>query len=773
MTSERLRTYTLVFFSSAALFSLQIILPTVLSLFTGKLVAGPMLLPLILCGFFLGSFIFLKAYKPIYTSLAVIGFPISLVFAFSLLFMKVNFFFSIAAFTIPLSMLGYIIAYGIASQKAIYAYIVDLAGGVFGTLLTLGCLPYFGGEYVILGVIFLFLFLGSALCITFKKLHLLLLVSLSLSLLMLGSKKINFAKYLADERHLGLPHLSNFANRDSVDFVLTNWTDNHRVDVLKGPVRFWDPDFFSENPLKTDEDYGLFFNGHYFGRTHQNKDTPQNIKIYHHLRNHPKVAIVGTAGGTDIFTSLKQGAVSVTAIEISTATVKAMLGPLHEVSGQVYSKAELFNEDGRTFFERTDQKFDVIDIATTSSMATRLASLVDTSFLHTKEAIRLYTDKLTPTGLIYQHIWHNSNLPNFSPIPLFMTYVSALKDLKLSPKKHLRVLQESTGPWHTGFSKFIFILSRSGFTREDDQTLSAYKDSKSKNNISLRQSFPQIENSFPFSKEFTEVAKNFNGKSETFLGFHLITDDYPFNRYIEHFSKTLKRIIFAILCFSISILVFAYYKNHQSFKCTVSSPLDFIGLVAAATIGFSSATIEVFFIYKFSIPLGSQGIALNVVLLSMLAGGILTSFFFKNRRPFFFLPLFAFGLLLFYLISTNSNLIQLLTPLNYSVKVLVVLLSSTLFSLFCSGFFAHLLVKADQEGIDRPIVIFLVNGLAMVISAPIALWITFQHGFKTLAVTTSFSLSLTFLIILVFHFLLIPKRPLTKVQDFSQGTKKK
>ena len=127
------------------------------------------------------------------------------------------------------------------------------------------------------------------------------------------------------------------------------------------------------------------------------------------LLDRPKVAVVGPGGGGPVLLARLHGASSVTAVELDANVIELMRGPLHALGGDVYDApgVTVICAEGRSFFETTGERFDLIDLALVDSLAASAAgtNALNESYLYTVEAFRTYLRRLTDDGMLSVTRW--------------------------------------------------------------------------------------------------------------------------------------------------------------------------------------------------------------------------------------------------------------------------------------------------------------------------------------------------------------------------------
>jgi spermidine synthase len=127
--------------------------------------------------------------------------------------------------------------------------------------------------------------------------------------------------------------------------------------------------------------------------------------VGYQLRRPQTVGIIGPGGGRDILTALKAGASEVDAVELNGAIVEALSSPtFRDFTGDVYHLpgVNAIVSEGRSYFTRTEDSYDLLQISLVDSWAATSAGAyaLSENYLYTVEAFRLYYDRLGEDGLI-------------------------------------------------------------------------------------------------------------------------------------------------------------------------------------------------------------------------------------------------------------------------------------------------------------------------------------------------------------------------------------
>ncbi|MGE0813654.1 MAG: hypothetical protein AB7O93_09940 [Vicinamibacterales bacterium] len=128
----------------------------------------------------------------------------------------------------------------------------------------------------------------------------------------------------------------------------------------------------------------------------------------YHLRKGGRVAVVGVGGGRDVLAAIWSGSPSITAVEINNNVV-ALLTEYHRRFTRLadHPGVTLVHDEGRAFLTRSPDQFDVLQMSLVDTWAATGAGAFTLSEngLYTREAWRIFLDRLTPTGLISVSRW--------------------------------------------------------------------------------------------------------------------------------------------------------------------------------------------------------------------------------------------------------------------------------------------------------------------------------------------------------------------------------
>lgn len=120
--------------------------------------------------------------------------------------------------------------------------------------------------------------------------------------------------------------------------------------------------------------------------------------------------IIGPGGGRDILTGLLFQANSITGVELNPAIIAAARDVFGDYAGRVYDypQVELAIEDARTYLMRHDRQYDLIQASLIDTWAASSAKAfaLSENGLYTEEAFRTYYYRLTDRGMVSYSRWY-------------------------------------------------------------------------------------------------------------------------------------------------------------------------------------------------------------------------------------------------------------------------------------------------------------------------------------------------------------------------------
>ena len=266
-------------------------------------------------------------------------------------------------------------------------------------------------------------------------------------------------------------------------------------------------------------------------------------------KKNPKVLIIGSGAGDEIFESLIIGASSITAVELNPIIVNVQRDILKDQWGRMTDRPEvkLVVDEGRNFIKRSNEKYDVILSSHTISnaaIASGALSLAE-NYVLTREAFEDYLDHLTDDGVLY------FTRPEIQVARLFTTATEMFLDRGIqSPGNHMFAYTEPSRREIKEKYKFsaAFVMKKSPFLETEINAMESLLEIHTDTSVVARRMLyspfgPNDENSI-----YHEIVKSKDLKSlyaSSTIQLTPATDDKPFfNQHVpwssvswEHFRE--------------------------------------------------------------------------------------------------------------------------------------------------------------------------------------------------------------------------------------------
>ena len=372
-----------------------------------------------------------------------------------------------------------------------------------------------------------------------------------------------------------------------------------------------------------------------------------------------RTLVIGGGGGEDILVSLAGGASNVTAVEINPLVISAARH-FGNLSGNLYDRNDvsLFIDDGRRFISSTDSKYDIITIKLVDSWAAQLAGAyaLTENYLYTVEAFKQYYSHLNgDDGMLVMVRW-NTELPRLMPLVIESLRETGKTDEEIS--KQLMVIEDRPGLYFGSDAArtlypVLVIVKNSPFT---DSQINLARVTAQTNDAEII-ALPNVYMKPPYGKLLPDSKYEKSTDASTDLSAATImkppTDDSPFYFAKELVPKQMVTLLITVLVISgilaLFLAIYARKKNNE-----LGSTSRFY-LIFAVLIGLGFMFLEITFIQKFLLILGTPIMALTVILFSILLstgiGAFLSGRVFSNkpyRATLFSIPTLAAMILLYY-----------------------------------------------------------------------------------------------------------------------------
>jgi predicted membrane-bound spermidine synthase len=334
--------------------------------------------------------------------------------------------------------------------------------------------------------------------------------------------------------------------------------------------------------------------------------------------------VIGSGGGQDIIVALSSGVDNVTAVELNPLVVSAV-ERFESESGNIYSNnnVELIIDDGRRFISSSSEKYDVIVLKLVDSWAAQLAGgyALSENYLYTVEAFQQYfrhLDKDNGGGMLVMTRW-NFELPRLMPL-IVDSLVKETGKSRESVAKHVMVIEDRPGLYFgrsDDNQKYYPILLMIKSTPFLDGEVTTVKEKAEGN----RAEITMLADNYvaaPFNKLFNNDSNVYREYFSTTMASNptIPTDDSPFYFAREQIPKQMIILLVTVVAISgllSALLIYHARKTRVRFDSRSSFHVLF-----AIFIGVGFMILEVTFIQKFLLLLGTPIMALTVILFTIL-----------------------------------------------------------------------------------------------------------------------------------------------------------
>jgi predicted membrane-bound spermidine synthase len=428
--------------------------------------------------------------------------------------------------------------------------------------------------------------------------------------------------------------------------------------------------------------------------------------------------VIGSGGGEDILVALAGGAKNVTAVELNPLIISAAKRFGGSLAGNLYDRKDvhLFVDDGRRFISSTNSKYDKIVIKLVDSWAAQLAGgyALSENYLYTVEAFKQYLQHLNgDNGMLVMVRW-NIELPRLMPL-----VVESLKQQEAKGAAAAAGGEGRTNSVQDISKQIVVVEDRPGLTfgsnnqRTEYPVLVMVKNSPFANSeldlikakvarndakvIAMPGGYVQP----PYDRLLLPVSNGSNKNHQQsqqlqqqqpqpsydpqqLASFSLKppTDDSPFYFAKEQIPNQMLLLLETVLGVSVVLgLLLAYYSRVNKIRLT-SSSTSLFHIIFVICIGFGFVFLEITFIQKFLLLLGTPIMALTVILFSILLssgiGAYLSGRLF-NKNPYkavvISIPILTGILLAYYVFLQYIISFSIVLPLYERIVLTFALLS--------------------------------------------------------------------------------------------------
>jgi hypothetical protein len=345
--------------------------------------------------------------------------------------------------------------------------------------------------------------------------------------------------------------------------------------------------------------------------------------------------VIGSGGGEDILIALAGGSKNVTAVEINPLII-SKAKEFGKLAGNLYDRKEVdvYIDDGRRFISSSNSKYDMITIKLVDSWAAQLAGgyALSENYLYTVEAFRQYLQHLDEdNGMLVMVRW-NIELPRLMPLIVESLRQETGKNAE-EVSRHVAIVEDRPGLYfganeNRTIYPVLVMLKNKPFTSSE---ISIINERARENNAELFV-VPGVYAQPPFDDLLT-VNSQFesNKQQQGFIGRNIETekinsiielepptDDSPFFFAREKVPEQMILLLVTVLSVSaVLALLLIYYSKINNIHLS-SSSISWLFILFAIFIGLGFMVIEITFIQKFLLLLGTPIMALTVILFSIL-----------------------------------------------------------------------------------------------------------------------------------------------------------
>jgi predicted membrane-bound spermidine synthase len=345
--------------------------------------------------------------------------------------------------------------------------------------------------------------------------------------------------------------------------------------------------------------------------------------------------VIGSGGGEDILIALAGGSKNVTAVEINPLII-SKAKEFGKLAGNLYDRKEVdvYIDDGRRFISSSNSKYDMITIKLVDSWAAQLAGgyALSENYLYTVEAFRQYLQHLDEdNGMLVMVRW-NIELPRLMPLIVESLRQETGKNAE-EISRHVAIVEDRPGLYfganeNRTIYPVLVMLKNKPFTSSEISII----NERARENNAERFVVPGVYAQPPYDDLLT-VNSQFesNKQQQGFIGRNIETekidsiielepptDDSPFFFAREKVPEQMILLLVTVLSVSaVLALLLIYYSKINNIHLS-SSSISWLFILFAIFIGLGFMVIEITFIQKFLLLLGTPIMALTVILFSIL-----------------------------------------------------------------------------------------------------------------------------------------------------------
>jgi predicted membrane-bound spermidine synthase len=338
--------------------------------------------------------------------------------------------------------------------------------------------------------------------------------------------------------------------------------------------------------------------------------------------------VIGSGGGEDVLVALAGGSKKVTAVEINPLII-SRAKQFGSSAGNLYERkeVELFIDDGRRFISSSDSKYDRIVIKLVDSWAAQLAGgyALSENYLYTVEAFRQYLRHLDEdNGMLVMVRW-NFELPRLMPLVAESLRQEKKGGSSEDIRNQILVVENRPGLYFESNNKqtiypVLLIIKNNPFT---DSEINLAKERIANNNarvIAMPGGYIQPPyDTLLLDKNYYHSQQLQESDLRAIFKLKPPTDDSPFYFAKEQVPNQMILLLETVLGVSaVLALLLIYYSRRNRARPIMSSTSSWFHMIFVIFIGLGFMFLEITFIQKFLLLLGTPIMALTVILFSIL-----------------------------------------------------------------------------------------------------------------------------------------------------------
>jgi hypothetical protein len=624
--------------------------------------------------------------------------------------------------------------YPTSSKREIsYIYFGDLIGAAAGSFLVSLLVPalFVEGVIIFCGVVAL------ASSVFFKRPSRRMVALMVVVLVLLGGA------FSTKDQLEPVPKkpLATYVEQGS-QILYTRWSPTSRVDVIQfpwGKIQFIVNGSYPVTVLKSDTPFS---------------GNETDVRYFMFFENPESVLAIGSGGGVELAMAIQAGSTDIVGVEINPVIIEMMLSEFKDVSRDIYSRPEVTYvvEDGRTYVNRCDRTFDLIENGVLGADALILpSSIVQTfsdTYVYTVEANQDYWNHLTDDGIAV--ILVTSLMDDYNALDVdngvsyrllrqFQTTKEALQREGVSPEQHMMIFRHVMSSGYPDMYRqtdYTFIFKNP----LDEQTVHTILEKAAQAETLIREYYITANSSeadiFKFECLYAPFYPGVDLESYLDLvpegrDVSPTTDDHPYFYHTEKGAPSfLMSMLAGFLALTVLFLVLPVgVERRLKFESSITAP--FIGYFVLLGIGY--ILIQAVSIQRLSLFLGQPAYAFQVILFSMLVFSGTGSFItgkFSNERKMVKIVLVLLLLVALVYVAGLSPLIYYLMPNPIPTKIVYsVLLLSPLYLLMGMPFPLGLRIVSRE--VEKDVIwMYAVNGGGSVMGSIIGMILAFSFGFS-------------------------------------------